>query len=233
MNEDHKELTRFIRRKLDAGDEAEQIVADVDRKRRMGRLWAIERVLEANDGRLGRRREADLRTMAETEGQQKSATGRPPTHDSVAAPLLTLIRKRLSAGQQAQHVVDDLAEEGWGRDEVTELVSAVAPKVPTLDQDARTHTRRPVMSGQSSSASKVSRTPSRPRRPSPDTDWSDRGGAIGLMVLGLIVAGVAGAISLATYTNASEEGGGYIILWGAVAFGGLMFLRGLFGFFSR
>ena len=52
------------------------------------------------------------------------------------------------------------------------------------------------------------------------------------MVLGLIVAGVAGSISLATYANSSEVGGGYIILWGAVAVGAIMFLRGLVSFFD-
>jgi len=50
------------------------------------------------------------------------------------------------------------------------------------------------------------------------------------MLLGLIVAGVAGGISIASYANASEVGGSYVVLWGAVVTGGLMFIKGLFDF---
>ena len=71
------------------------------------------------------------------------------------------------------------------------------------------------------------------RHPPTDVGRNRREKAIGLIVLGLIIASVAGSISLATYVNSSEVGGAYVILWGAVAFGALMFIRGLVSFFDR
>ncbi|MCH8815727.1 MAG: hypothetical protein IH957_11680 [Chloroflexi bacterium] len=56
--------------------------------------------------------------------------------------------------------------------------------------------------------------------------------AVGRMVLGLIIAAVAGGISIATYANAGEEGGTYYVFWGAIAVGGFMFLSGLVSFLA-
>lgn len=46
-------------------------------------------------------------------------------------------------------------------------------------------------------------------------------------VLGLTVAGIGLAVSLATYSSASEVGGTYLVLWGAVLWGAWRLLKSI------
>ena len=46
------------------------------------------------------------------------------------------------------------------------------------------------------------------------------------MISGAIICGVGITVTAITYSGA-EHGGGYVIFWGAIAFGALQFFRGL------
>ena len=47
------------------------------------------------------------------------------------------------------------------------------------------------------------------------------------MTIGGVVCVIGIVITVATYAAASEAGGSYVVTWGAIAFGGFQFLRGL------
>jgi hypothetical protein len=48
------------------------------------------------------------------------------------------------------------------------------------------------------------------------------------MAIGGVICLVGILVTAATYGAASHGGGHYIVAWGAIVFGGLQFLRGLF-----
>ena len=52
------------------------------------------------------------------------------------------------------------------------------------------------------------------------------------MLIGGSIALVGLAITIGTYSAASEGGGRYVVWWGAVIFGGIQFLKGLGQFMS-
>lgn len=50
--------------------------------------------------------------------------------------------------------------------------------------------------------------------------------AIKQIVIGLVIAGVGGLITAATYSSASDGGGSYVVAWGAIVFGLFRAARG-------
>ena len=51
----------------------------------------------------------------------------------------------------------------------------------------------------------------------------------GRVAAGGVIAGIAATISLGSYDAASSGGGHYVVLWGAVLWGGWIALKGLIG----
>lgn len=129
--------------------------------------------------------------------------------DTQADATTAYITEQLRGGVAPQAIVSALIAAGWTRGEADAAVASHTRVVPqTLQSAANTFSfpRQPAASPRNNSA------------------------AFRHMIVGGLWCGGGIAITAITYALADNNGGGtYVVAWGAIIFGGIQFLRGLFG----
>ena len=159
--------------------------------------------------------------MPQDENLPKPKSAPPPPEDSPEGrrKAYAYVQKRLAKGRSPEEVRNQFVAAGYPADEAKALV-ARAEKAALVedvmsnadDEQGRRATRAAAALARDSMA------------PRPATSLGVVVGGV-TMLAGLVLAGIGGAISYASYVSVSEGGPG-LFTWGLIVAGGALFLRG-------
>lgn len=148
---------------------------------------------------------------AATTGTPGTAVAPDPTPDAQWQQARNYVTEQLSRGKSEPEVVKSLVDGGWTQEQAAPFVrdAATALNVP-----------RQAMLAQGAPAA----GPSGAMR-----DIAMHVARKNMLVGGIwLVLGIV--VTAGTYAAASNGGGTYVVTWGAIVFGGIQFLKGVFQF---
>ena len=158
-----------------------------------------------------------------------------PPDDKTIAKMKAIMRTDLEKGTTPEEIIDALVtSDGWPEAEAAELLASVAlakisdAHAALLDAlGERPTVAGLVAEGLSVDAAEEVLDRCQALRSARQNKYALR------MLFGGLLAGGGALVTLATYYSAQEGGGTYIIAWGAMIGGAVMFLYGLFGTLFR
>ena len=130
---------------------------------------------------------------------------RQPTQQEVAQAIFAYAMELKASGMTKWQIESKLVDKGLSREAATTVTNKIFGVSPTFVSGSRRQ---------------AGFTPSASQRHSGDS-------GLGNMVIGGAIALIGLAVTIGSYSAASEGGGRYVVMWGAVIFGGIKFLQGL------